>query len=133
MFFRSRFRITNCAITILLASWTGSFAADWQATLSKEPPGNFPELRPLRASYRFGWSGLTAATGDVHFTKPSANKFQLDGAGRTIGLVRALWKLDVNYQAAASTQTLRPIETRQIESYRSKEFVTRLTFTNNGV
>src|SRR5436189_196038 len=61
MFFRSRFRITNCAITILLASWTGSFAADWQATLSKEPAGNFRELRPLRAYYRFGWCGVTRA------------------------------------------------------------------------
>ena len=116
-----------------LAFCSSSLAENWQATLSKDPAGNFPELRPLRASYRFGWSGLTAATGDVHFTKPSENKFQLDGAGRTIGLVRALWKLDANYQAAASAQTLRPIETRQIESYRSKEFVTRLTFTNNGV
>ena len=133
MFFRSPFRITRCAITILLGSWTGSFAADWQETLSKEPVGNFPELRPLRASYRFGWSGLTAATGDVHFTKPSENKFQLDGTGRTIGFVRALWKLDVNYQAAASAETLRPIETQQIESYRSKKIVTHLTFTSNGV
>jgi hypothetical protein len=112
---------------------SSSFAEDWQATLSKDPAGDFPELRPLRASYRFGWSGLTAATGDVHVTKPSGNKLQLDGTGRTIGLVRALWKLDVNYHATASAQTLRPIETQQIESYRSKKIVTRLTFTNNGV
>jgi hypothetical protein len=108
-------------------------AENWEATLSKDPPGNFPEMRPLRVSYRFGWSGLTAATGDVHFTKPSEDKFQLDGTGRTIGLVRALWKLDVNYQAAASAGTLRPVETEQTESYRSKKVVTHLTFTNNGV
>ena len=116
-----------------LAFCSSSLAENWQATLSKDPAGNFPELRPLRASYRFGWSGLTAATGDVHFTKPSENKFKLHGTGRTIGLVRALWKLDVNYQAGASAQTLRPIETQQIESYRSKKIVTHLTFTNNGV
>jgi hypothetical protein len=133
MFFRSRFRITNCAITILLASWTGSFAADWQATLSKEPAGNFPELRPLRASYRFGWSGVTAATGEVHFTKPSNDRFQLEGASRTIGFVRALWKLDVTYRAVANSQTLGPIETQQNESYRSKKIATHLTFTNSGV
>src|SRR5215468_11941913 len=133
MFFRSPFRITRCTIMILLGSWTGSFAADWQATLSKEPVGSFPELRPLRASYRFGWSGLTAATGDVHFTKPSEDKLQLDGTGRTIGLVRALWKFDVNYRAVATPGTLRPVETEQSESYRSKKIVTHLTFTNNGV
>jgi hypothetical protein len=121
------------AIFAFLAFCSSSLAENWEATLSKEPIGNFPEMGPLRASYRFGWSGLTAATGDVHFTKPSENKFQLDGTGRTIGFVRALWKLDVNYQAIASAQTLRPIETQQIESYRSKKIVTHLTFTNNGV
>src|SRR5947199_3513438 len=133
MFFRSRFRITNCAITILLASGTSSFAADWQATLSKEPAGNFSELRPLRASYRFGWSGVTAASGEVHFTKPSNDRLQLEGTGRTIGLVRALWKLDVTQRAVANSQTLAPIETQQTESYRSKKIATHLTFTNSGV
>src|SRR6059036_3641585 len=130
---RIKLRLTPCVITLLVALFTGSLAANWEATFSKEPAGNFPELRPLRASYRFGWSGLTAATGDVRFTKPSENKFQLDGAGRTIGFVRALWKLDANYQAVASAETLRPIETQQTESYRSKKIVTHLTFTNNGV
>ena len=133
MFFRSPFRITRCAITILLASWTGSFAADWQETLSKEPVGNFPELRPLRASYRFGWSGVTAATGEIHFTKPSNDRFQLEGTGRTIGFVRALWKLDVTQRASADSQTLAPVKTEQSESYRSKKIVTHLTFTNSGV
>jgi Protein of unknown function (DUF3108) len=121
------------AIFAFLAFCSSSLAENWEATVSKEPPGNFPELRPLRASYRFGWSGLTAATGDVHFTKPSEDKFQLEGTGRTIGLVRALWKLDVNSQAAASAGSLRPVETEQTESYRSKKVVTHLTFTNNGV
>jgi Protein of unknown function (DUF3108) len=120
-------------IFAFLAFCSSSLAENWEATLSKDPAGNFPELRPLHASYRFGWSGLTAATGDVHFTKPSEDKFLLDGTGRTIGLVRALWKLDVNYQAAASAGTLRPVETEQIENYRSKKVVTHLTFTNNGV
>jgi hypothetical protein len=121
------------AIFAFLTFCSSSLAENWEATLSKEPIGNFPEMRPLRASYRFGWSGLTAATGDVHFTKPSENKFQLDGTGRTIGFVRALWKFDVSYQAIASAETLRPIETQQIENYRSKKIVTHLTFTNNGV
>jgi hypothetical protein len=120
-------------IFAFLAFCSSSLAQNWEATLSKDPAGNFPELRPLRASYRFGWSGLTAATGDVHFTKPSENKLQLDGTGRTIGFVRALWKLDVSYQAIASPETLRPIEAQQIETYRSKKIVTHLTFTNNGV
>src|SRR4030095_5450686 len=133
MFFRTPLRLTKGVIAILLASWTSSFAADWEATLSKEPAGNFPELRPLHASYRFGWSGGTAANGDIHFSKPSNDRFQLEGTGRTIGFVRALWKLDVTQRAAANSQTLAPNETQQSESYRSKKIVTHLTFTNSGV
>jgi len=126
---RIKLRPTPCVIAQLVALFTGSLAANWEATLSKEPAGNFPELRPLRASYRFGWSGLTAATGDVHFSKPTGDKFQFDGTGRTIGFVRALWKLDVNHRAAANAETLHPIETQQTENYRSKKIVTNLTFT----
>jgi hypothetical protein len=127
-----RLRILQ-TVFAFLALCSSSLAQNWEATISKDPPGSFPELRPLRAAYRFGWSGVTAATGEVHFTKPSENKFQLEGTGRTIGFVRALWKLDVNYQAAASAGTLRPIEAQQIENYRSKKISTHLTFTNNGV
>jgi hypothetical protein len=133
MLIQTKLRPTRCVITILLAFCAGSVAANWQATLSKDPPGSFPELRLLHASYRFGWSGLTAATGDVHFTKPSGDKFQFDGTGRTIGLVRALWRLDVNHRAVANAETLHPIETQQTENYRSKKIVTNLTFTNSGV
>ena len=133
MLVQTGLRPTQCVITILLAFCTGSLAANWQATLSKDPPGSFPELRPLNALYRFGWSGFTAATGDVHFTKPSGDKFQFDGMGRTIGLVRALWRLDVNHRAVANAETLHPIETQQTENYRSKKIVTNLTFTNSGV
>jgi hypothetical protein len=118
---------------LFFTSTLTSLGASWQSTLTKEAPGNFPELRPVRATYRFGWAGFTAATGEIHFTKPSENRFQLDGTGRTMGLVRALWKLDVDYHSVADAQTLRPIEARQTENYRSKKIATHLAFTNNGV
>jgi hypothetical protein len=126
-------QLAAIALVLLLSFGSRSVAANWQSTLTKDPPGNFPELRPLRATYRFGWSGLTAATGDVHFTRASEDRFQLDGTGRTIGFVRALWKLDVNYRALAYAKTLRPVETLQTEDYRSKKIATHLIFTNNGV
>jgi hypothetical protein len=128
-----RFSSQSAIVLLLLHTFSFSSDANWQSTLTKDPPGNFPELRPLRATYRFGWSGLTAATGEVHFTKPSQDRLQLDGTGRTISFVRALWKLDVNYHALANGETLRPVESRQTENYRSKKIATQLTFTNNGV
>jgi len=128
-----RFSTQGAIVFLLLHTFSFGSTPNWQSTLTKDPPGNFPELRPLRATYRFGWSGLTAATGDVHFTKPSQDRLQLDGTGRTISFVRALWKLDVTHYALANAETLRPVETRQTESYRSKKIATQLTFTNNGV
>ena len=130
---RPRCRSNYWTAIVLLGLCSSSLAADWQSTLTREPPGKFPELRPLRASYRFGWAGLTAATGEVHFTAPSADKFQLEGTGQTIGFVRALWKLDADFHAVANSQTLRPITTQQTENYRKKKLVTRLSFTSKGV
>ena len=132
MFVQSKIRSVECAFAILFVFCTNCLAANWQSTISKEPPGNFPELRPLRATYRFGWSGLTAATGDVRFARVG-DKFAFDGTGRTVGFVRALWKFDVNQHAAADVRTLHPIELQQRENYRSKKLATQLTFTNNGV
>jgi Protein of unknown function (DUF3108) len=126
-------RFAAIGLLFLFASTLTSVGGSWQSTLTKDPPGNFPELRPLRATYRFGWAGFTAATSEIHFTKSSENKFQLEGAGRTIGLVRALWKIDAEYHSVANAETLRPIEARQTENYRSKQIVTHLAFTNNGV
>jgi hypothetical protein len=108
-------------------------AGDWQSTLTKNPPGDFPALRPLRAKYTFGWSGLAAATGEMHFSKSAANHFQLDATGRTLGLPRLLWKLDATYFALAEADLLRPIEVKQNEAYRYKKIVTHLTFKGDSV
>jgi Protein of unknown function (DUF3108) len=122
------------AITCLLAlSGSASGAPTWQSTLTKDPPGNFPEPRPVRTTYHFGWSGFTAGKGDIHFSKIGGERFQLEATGGTTGLVRALWKLDANYRGSANTETLRPIESKQIEAYRHKKITTDLTFTDSGV
>ncbi len=112
---------------------TPSLASDWQSSISKDPPGNFPELRPLHANYHFGWAGFTAATGDIRFKKIATDRFQVEAAGRTIGFVRALWKLDASYRAVADADRLRPIESKQIEAYRFKKMMTQLAFTNSSV
>ena len=106
---------------------------DWTSTLTRDPPGNFPHLRPVRATYAFGWSGITAATADIYFHPGEGNIFVLEGRGRTIGLARVLWKFDVNYRSMANAQTLRPLETHQVETVRGKRIETHLKFSDAGV
>ena len=110
-----------------------SGAPAWESTLTKDPPGNFPELRPIRTNYHFGWSGFTAGTGEIHFSKTTDKRFQLEAAGRTVGLARALWRLDAIYRGLVNPESLRPIESKQIENYRKKKLVTDLSFTDSGV
>ena len=125
---------TKAAILFAFFCATACIAApNWQASVTKDPPGDFPPLRPLSVNYRFGWSGFTAAIGEVHFTKQSGSRFQLEATGRTIGLVRALWKMDATHHALADAETLRPIEMKQIETYRKKKLTTELTFASNRV
>src|SRR5438270_4038574 len=52
-------------IFAFLAFCSSALAENWEATLSKDPVGNFPELRPLRASYRFGWSRSEEHTSEL--------------------------------------------------------------------
>jgi hypothetical protein len=108
-------------------------APNWEASVTKDPPGNFPELRSVRTTYHFGWSGFTAGTGDIHFSKTGGMRFQLEANGGTTGLVRALWKLDATYRGLANAETLRPIESKQVETYRRKKLTTELNFTDSGV
>ncbi len=117
----------------VLAVFPALSAPNWQSTLTKAGPGSFPEMRPLRAVYHFGWSGLTAATGEAHFSHIAPDRIQLEATGRTIGVARALWRYDVNYKAIDNSRTLTPIESTQDETFRSKKASTHLTFTSSGV
>jgi hypothetical protein len=107
-------------------------AGSWQSGLTKEP-GNFPPPPPLEASYHFGWAGFIAATAEARFSKPSQDRFQLEGNGRTVHLVRILWKFDVDYRSIANASTLHPIEANQTETYHSKKITTHLQFSSSGV
>lgn len=106
---------------------------DWTSTLTREPRGNFPDPRPVRATYAFGWSGITAATADVYFHRGGENSFVLEGRGRTLGLARVLWRFDLSYRSIADAHTLHPLETHQTETVRGKRIETHLKFSDTGV
>lgn len=120
-------------LAFLGAAGAGVQAADWQTTLTNEPPGKFAELRSMHANYRFGWSGFTAGTGEVRFAKTSETRCELQGTGRSTGLARALWRYDVTYRGAADTRTLRPIESTQTETMKNKKIVTQLLFVGGAL
>ncbi len=124
-----------------IAIWFGlsllnlsSFAAapDWEKTVSPLQRGDYPNPRPIVATYHFGWNDLVAAHAEIRFGK-NDGRLQLVGTGGTVGLVRALWKFDVQHRALADASTLRPISMHQVDEVRSKTVVTDLTFTRDSV
>ena len=63
----------------------------------------------------------------------SEERLQLQGIGQTVGLVRALWKLDVRHRALADAATLRPITMHQVEEVRNKTVTTDVVFKRDSV
>ena len=133
MHLRLQFRAVALLCAGLLSGNSIALAADWEANVSPFARGSFPDPRPLRAQYRFGWGGVTAATGDVRFSKTADGRFQLEANGGTSGLARTLWAYDVKHVATSDARTLRPIAVKEVEKVRSKKVTTDITFTDSGV
>jgi hypothetical protein len=50
-----------------------------------------------------------------------------------VGLARILWRFDLSYLSVVNAQTLRPLETHQVEIARGKRIETNLKFSEEGV
>lgn len=134
------YRVTGVAmlgalvvLCLIFSAAAASASDDWTSTLTREPRGNFPDLSPLRATYAFSWSGITAATADIFFHRNERSNFVLEGKGRTVGLARLLWRFDVIYRSVVDSGAIRPLEVHQVENVRSKRIETNLTFSEDGV
>ncbi|MBA3883084.1 MAG: DUF3108 domain-containing protein [Chthoniobacterales bacterium] len=133
---RSRFGLSSVLALIgalLLAPLSPAVADQWESTVSPFAPGSFPELRPLRAKYNFGWNGVTAATADIRLAKTAAGRFELEATGGTIGFARSLWPFDIKHLGVSDARTLRPIEVTEVETLRRKETTTKVSFTPDRV
>jgi hypothetical protein len=117
------------ACLVALPGWAG----DWGETLSPPQPGKFPPPRPLKAVYRFGWSGVTAAQASFDLSKAPRGQFQLSMNTRTIGFTRTLWRMDTQHTALCQVATLRPIRLQQTEVYKDETEATLAEFSPEGV
>lgn len=127
--------LAKTAPIFALSLWLTSVAlgASWETTLTASSPPSFPGPRSLHAKYGLGWSGFPGANAEVRLTKPSRDRFQLDGTIHTSGLVRALWKFDGTHTSRVDAGTLHPLEMKQIENVRDTKTVTSLSFDADGV
>lgn len=125
-------KIAICLAASFVQLTANGAPADWEKTVTALPRGDFPNPRPLVATYNFGWSELVAATAEIRFDK-SGERLQLEGTGQTVGVVRALWKFDVRHRALADAATLRPITMHQVDELRSKTVTTDIVFNRDSL
>jgi hypothetical protein len=121
-----------CTALASIAETPSPTPRGWEKTVTPLPRGDFPNPRPLVATYNFGWNNIVAATGEVRFDQHDG-RFQILADGQTVGIVRALWKFDVHHRALADVATLRPVTAHQVDITRRKTVTTDLTFKPNGV
>ena len=119
-------------VALLLTGGRALLAEGWEETVPPYAPGSFPPPRPVNVRYAFGWGELTAATAELQFSRAD-DRFQLKGSAETIGLARSLWKFDVEHVGTSDAATLRPIQVKEVERARSKEWQTELNFTPERV
>lgn len=113
------------------AAWSAAGFGDWRDTISRQR-GAFPNLRPAKLHYEFGWSGFTAAEADATFGQSETGHCKLDLKAKTVGFVRSLWKMDTNASSACSQKTLRPVKLTQTETYAKKTLTTSVDFSPEG-
>jgi len=107
---------------------------DWTKSItSGKGPGNFVQPPSMRLTYRFGWSGIQAATCDVHLYSPAQDRVEVEATGATSGFARILFRLDVYHRATESKATLTPIHFYQEEKYRSETVKTNVDFEPDQV
>jgi hypothetical protein len=124
------------AIVLLVAQHTvcAAESPDWIGSLTSDKgPGNFTAPPSMRLAYRFGWSGIQAATAEIHFFSPTRNTFEVDASGATSGFPRTLFRLDIYHQATENKSTLRPIHFFQEEKYRQETVKTNVDFKPDEV
>ena len=92
-------------------------------------PGNFPFPPNARLTYRFGWSGITAAEADVHLTR-EGDVVKTKANGGTVGLARALFRLDLDHECLSRRSTLLPTRVVQDEKYASQDVKTTIDFSS---
>jgi hypothetical protein len=117
-------------VVILLSVGRAAEMPPWaDSVTTSKGPGTFPFPPNAHLAYRFGWSGITAAEADVHLTR-EGDLVKTKAKGGTVGLARALFRLDLEHECLSRRSTLLPTRIVQDEKYASQDVKTTIDFNS---
>ncbi|MBV8098553.1 MAG: DUF3108 domain-containing protein, partial [Verrucomicrobia bacterium] len=87
--------------------------------------GKFPPAPTVHLTYRFGWSGITAAEAEVRLVNKDGIT-KTTASGGTTGFARTLFKCDVDHECVSQRESLIPIHIVQDEKYANQNVHTTI-------
>jgi hypothetical protein len=106
-------------------SWEGSVT-------TAKGPGKFPAPPDIHLTYRFGWSGITAAEAEVRLVNRD-DITKITASGGTTGFARTLFKCDIDHECTSQRDALLPIHIVQDEKYSYETVHTTIEFNEKSV
>jgi hypothetical protein len=95
-------------------------------------PGKYPPTPNVHLTYRFGWSGITAAEADVRLVNQEETA-KTTVSGGTVGFARTLFKCDIDHECVSKRYSMLPIHIVQDEKYSGLSVHTTIEFNSNSV
>jgi hypothetical protein len=119
-------------VVLLSVSGLAAETPPWADSVTTgKGPGSFPFPPNSHLTYRFGWSGITAAEANVHLTSEN-DSVKTEAAGGTVGWARGLFRLDLDHECISRRSTLLPLRVVQDEKYAHEDVKTTINFTSKS-
>jgi hypothetical protein len=114
------------------------FAA-WEKTLTPAASNPFATVDPFRATYRFGWEGISAGGAEVEVTEgydssgtPNPLRRRITGKGGPNSLIRKLWNYQAEYVGEAGTDGQLPAWFHMDETVAKGDYLSDAFFDAEG-
>lgn len=122
----------SLAISAVIGADTASSPSWADSVTTGKGPGKFPSAPNVHLTYRFGWSGITAAEADVRLVNQNET-VKTTTSGGTTGFARTLFKCDLDHECVSRRNSLLPIHIVQDEKYANLTVHTTIDFNSSSV
>jgi hypothetical protein len=121
------------AFFALTTAYSEETDPSWASSVTTgKGPGKFPPPPNIHLTYRFGWSGITAAEAEVNLVNREETT-KTTASGGTTGFARTLFKCDLDHECVSQRNTFLPIHIVQDEKYSAETVHTNIEFNEKSV
>lgn len=121
------FRLSIAFALLLASAAAGKAESDappqWMSEVTRLPPGDHANLRPVRLAYSLAWNNrVNAGQFDISIVRQESGKsrFVGDAKGKSTGFARLLWPYDFQARSIVDEDSLRPITFQLAEKERNE-------------